>query len=143
LTEREIKVVVKGRGVGTVLKSESALSFLGGIDPNTGIIQDKAHSLFGENVKGRILVMPSSKGSTVGSYIIYAMRKADTAPVAILSRRFDMITATGCVLAKIPLAIVDEDTWNAIDNGDTVEVDANTGILRKSDIPAETIQGKP
>lgn len=126
-----IKIVVKGKGSGKVLKSNSPISFLGGIDPKTGLVSDKAHPLFGENVKEKILAVPSSKGSTVGSYVLYSMRKADTAPSAILCKEFDMITATGCVLAKIPLLIIDEDMWKSIDDGQFLEVDADKGTISK------------
>ncbi len=125
----KIKIVVKGKGSGKVLKSDSPISFLGGIDPKTGLISDEAHPLFGENVREKVLAIPSSKGSTVGSYVLYSMRKADTAPSAILCKEFDMITATGCVLAKIPLLILDEGTWKSIDNGQFLDVDAYTGTI--------------
>ena len=126
-----IKIVVKGKGIGKVLKSDSPMSFLGGIDPKTGQVSDKAHPLFGENVKEKILVIPSSKGSTVGSYVLYSMKKSNTAPSAILCKGFDMITATGCVLAKIPLMIIDEDMWKSIDNGQVLEVDADKGTISR------------
>ena len=131
MTERSIKVLVKGKAVGRALKSDLPLSFLGGIEPKTGRILDRTHPLFGKNVKGRILLIPFSKGSTVGSYVIYSAKRADTAPAAILSKQMDMITATGCVLAKIPLMIIDEEMWSMIGDGELIEVDANSGTLRK------------
>ena len=131
MVELSIKVVVKGRASGRLLKSDFPLSFLGGIDPETGTILDQAHPLFGKNVRNGVLAIPFSKGSTVGSYVIYSMKKAGTAPAAILSRQMDMIMATGCVLAKIPLVMIGEEIWNGLDDGDLVEVDADIGSLKK------------
>ncbi len=54
-------------------------------------------------MKGKILIYPTGKGSTVGSYVIYGMKKMGTAPAAIIMREADTVTIIGCVLAGIPL----------------------------------------
>jgi predicted aconitase with swiveling domain len=97
------KAIVKGNASGEALVSLKPISFLGGIDPSTGIIKDEASELKGQTVKGRILIYPTGKGSTVGSYVIYGMKKMGTAPAAIIMREADTVTIVGCVLAEIPL----------------------------------------
>ena len=67
--------IAKGRGTGPLLITDTPISFLGGINPNTGIIIDKSHPLAGQSVAGKVLVFPYGKGSTVGSYVLYALMK--------------------------------------------------------------------
>ncbi|MFQ1021214.1 aconitase X [Tardisphaera saccharovorans] len=97
------KAVVAGTASGEAIVSYKPLSFLGGINPSTGIVIDEESELKGESVKGKVLVYPTGKGSTVGSYIIYAMKKMGTSPAAIIMREADTVTIIGCVLAGIPL----------------------------------------
>ena len=94
--------IVGGRATGIALVSDEAVSFYGGVDPETGIIQEEGHPLQGRSVRGKVLVFPRGKGSTVGSYTLYRMKKAGTAPIAILNRECEPIVAVGAILAEIP-----------------------------------------
>lgn len=91
-----------GRAKGEALVSSEALSFFGGVDPDTGVVEEEGHPLRGRCVRGRVLVFPRGKGSTVGSYTLYRMKKAGTAPLAILNRECETIVAVGAIIAEIP-----------------------------------------
>ena len=97
-----------GRGIapgvaeGLALVSRMGISFFGGIDPQTGIIVEKGHELAGECVAGRVLVFPTGKGSTVGSYTLYRLKRAGLATAAILNAECETITAVGCIISDIP-----------------------------------------
>ena len=78
------------------------ISFLGGIDPDTGKVIERGHELLGESVKGRVLVFPYGKGSTVGSYILYRLRKNGVAPSAIINEECETIVAVGAIISEIP-----------------------------------------
>ena len=95
--------VSKGVAVGEALVSPEPVSFYGGLDPETGYITEPNHRCLGACLKEKIFVFPQGKGSTVGSYVIYRMKKLGTAPSAILNRETDAIIATGCVISGIPL----------------------------------------
>lgn len=97
------RVIVEGSAEGPVLFSPQDLSFLGGVDPDTGTIQATDNDLRGDSVKDAVLVFPTGCGSTVGSYIIYRLRKAGCAPAAIVNARADPVIAAGCVMARIPM----------------------------------------
>ena len=97
------RVIVPGRVEGEALVTAQPLSFYGGVNPETGVVVERGHQLEGLNLAGRILVFPYGKGSTVGSYVLYAMAKRGTAPKAILNRRVEPIVAAGCILGGIPL----------------------------------------
>ena len=122
--------LVKGRAEGEAIVGHQPLSFLGGVDPKTGVILEKGHELQGLNVKGKILVFPYGKGSTVGSYTLFAMAKKGTKPAGIINVKTEPIIAAGCVLAKIPLIdTLETDPTRGISTGDFVIMDADEGIV--------------
>jgi predicted aconitase with swiveling domain len=122
--------VVGGYAEGEALVSIDPVSFYGGVDPETGIITEPGHAVEGECVKGRVFVFPTGKGSTVGSYVIYRMRKLGTAPVAIINTETEAIIATGCVLAEIPLIDrLEGDPFKTLKSGVQVKVNADDGFI--------------
>ncbi|MGC8817257.1 MAG: DUF126 domain-containing protein [Candidatus Hadarchaeum sp.] len=121
------RTISPGKASGAALVSRSPLSFYGGVDPKTGIVIEKGHELEGECVKGRVLVFPQGKGSTVGSYVIYGLKKNGVAPAAIVNQETETIVATGVILAGIPC--VDKIDIGKIKTGDKVVVDADNGTV--------------
>jgi predicted aconitase with swiveling domain len=122
--------VVKGFGEGTAIVSRSPISFFGGVDGKTGRIIEKGHELNGEVVSGRVLLFPHGKGSTVGSYVIYAMAKNHVAPVAMINLETEAIIATGAVMGRIPLVHrLERDPFEVISNGDWLQVDADRDVI--------------
>lgn len=123
--------ISKGHAKGEVIVTKDSLSFLGGVDPKTGVIIDSQHELYGKKISGKILVIPSGKGSTVGSYVLFQMAKNKTAPSAIISLKAEPIIATGAIMAGIPMVDQpDADILNILKEGDIVEVDADSGIIK-------------
>jgi predicted aconitase with swiveling domain len=96
------RVIRRGRAEGTALVTTQPISFYGGIDPATGVVTERGHELQGESVKGRVLVFPYGKGSTVGSYILYRLRKTGMAPAAIINEECETIVAVGAIISDIP-----------------------------------------
>ncbi|MEE8425093.1 MAG: DUF126 domain-containing protein [Elusimicrobiota bacterium] len=96
------RAIFEGAGAGTVLKSDVPMGFFGHIDPETGIYRETGHPLDGKLLAGRVLVFPSAKGSTVGSYVIYALRKTGKAPAAMILRECDTIVAVGAIIGEVP-----------------------------------------
>jgi len=119
--------IFKGKVVGEALVTGDDISFYGGCDPETGEIVEKDHHLEGKSVSGKILVFPSGKGSTVGSYVLYALKKADKAPLAIVNKVMDPVVAVGCIISEIPA--VDQIDISKIRDGQKVEVDADNGVV--------------
>jgi predicted aconitase with swiveling domain len=119
------RAISPGRARGEALVSKQPIGFYGGVDPKTGIIIEKGHELEGKCVKDKILVFPCGKGSTVGSYVIYGLKKNGVAPAAIVNRETETIVATGAILAGIPC--VDGIDIDKIKTGDKLLVDADEG----------------
>jgi predicted aconitase with swiveling domain len=124
------RVISPGTAKGEAIVSSEPIGFYGGIDPKTGIVIEKDHPLEGESVTGKILVFPCGKGSTVGSYVIYGLQKNGVGPAAIVNEETETIVATGVILAGIPC--VDQIDISQFSTGDTLEVDADKGIVEKT-----------
>jgi hypothetical protein len=95
--------IARGTGSGPLLVSSEPISFLAGVDPATGTIIEKGHPLKGESVAGRVLAFRHGKGSTVGSYILYALQKNGVAPAAIINDDAEPIIVVGAIIAGIPM----------------------------------------
>ena len=122
--------VVGGYAEGFALVSSDSVSFYGGVDPETGVVVEKGHAVEGECISGKVFVFPTGKGSTVGSYVIYRMKKLGTAPAAIVNRETEAIIATGCVIAGIPLVDkLERDPLDAIEDGMFLRIRADEGIV--------------
>jgi len=92
-----------GTGTGRLLVSPAPISFLSGVDPETGVIVETGHPLKGSCIAGRVLAFPYGKGSTVGSYVLYALSRNGHAPAAIVNTEAEAIIATGAIIANIPM----------------------------------------
>jgi len=120
-----------GKVKGNAMVSREAVSFFGGVNPDTGVIEEEGHPLEGKSVSGRVLVFPHGKGSTVGSYTLYRMRKTGTAPIAILNRECETIVAVGAIIAEIPC--MDRIDIDQIPDDAVLLVDADNGRVEVVD----------
>lgn len=122
--------VASGRARGPALVTREAISFLGNVDAATGMVVDPAHELFGQCIAGKVLIFPGGKGSTVGSYVIYQLKKKGLAPAAMIAIRSEPIVAVGAIISGIPLVDrVSEEILRVV-SGTVVEVDANRERIR-------------
>ena len=123
--------VAKGRAQGEALVSHEPISFLGGVDSETGLIIEKNHELEGVSVTGKILVFPVGKGSTLGSYRLYEMVRCKTQPKGIINVRADPVITVGAIISNIPMVDnLDGNPMKLIKTGDYVQLDADRGIVK-------------
>jgi hypothetical protein len=115
------RIIYKGKAQGEALVTEMPISFYGGVDPNTGIVIEKGHQLNGQSVKGKILVFPQGKGSTVGSYTLYRMKKNGTAPAGMINKETETIVAVGAIISEIPF--VDKIDTTKIKTGNKISIE--------------------
>jgi hypothetical protein len=121
------RLISKGKAEGEALVTSQPISFYGGVDPNIGIVIEKGHELLGQSVKGKILVFPNGKGSTVGSYTLYRMKKNGTAPAGMINRECETIIAVGAIISEIPC--VDEIDISKIKTNDKIQIE--NGVVIK------------
>jgi len=123
--------VVGGKARGPALVTSEPICFLGGVDVNTGMITEVGHPLKGKCIAGKVLVFPTGKGSTGGSYLIFEAASNGVGPCAMINRNVEQVTAIGCIIAEIPMVDkLDSDPVAAIKDGDMVEVDADNGVVK-------------
>lgn len=120
----EGRVIKEGTAEGEALVSPEPIGFLGGVDPETGVVREKGHPLEGASVAGRVLVFPRGKGSTVGSYVIYALAHNGVAPAGMVLADCEPIVALGAIMAGIP--VVDGVDITRIGDGQRVRIEGGT-----------------
>ena len=103
MKEIKLRCVVEGDPTGQVLFSSKPIAFLQGVDPEKGCVSDEKHEIYSISFRDKVLVFPNSVGSSVGAYVIYRLKKKGNAPKAIINEKSDIITASGCAIAGIPL----------------------------------------
>jgi uncharacterized protein len=123
--------VSKGRAEGEALVSQSPISFMHGVNPETGIIVETGHELEGKDISNKILIFPVGKGSTAGSYQVYELFICGKAPKAMINLRADPVIAVGAIISNIPMVDrLDGNPLKTIKTGDLVQVDADSGIVK-------------
>jgi predicted aconitase with swiveling domain len=115
------RIISKGKAQEEALATSMPISFYGGVDPNTGEVIEKGHELQGKSVKGKILVFPTGKGSTVGSYTLYRLKKNGVAPAGIINRECETVVAVGAIISEIPC--VDKIDISKIATGDLIRIE--------------------
>jgi len=122
------RIIAKGIGEGPAVVTREPLSFLGGVDPKQGVITDPHHELCGTPIAGTVLTFPQAKGSTVGSYVLYQLKRNDKAPAAIINASSETIVAVGAIISNIPLI-------------DKLEVDPLDAIKPRSHVLVNCVEG--
>ena len=118
------RTIFNGKAEGEALVTSMGISFFGGVDPETGVVVERGHDLEGQCIAGKILAFPTGKGSTVGSYTLYRLKKNGVAPAAIINQECETITAVGCIIAEIPC--IDQIFVTQLRTGETLRLDGNT-----------------
>jgi predicted aconitase with swiveling domain len=124
------RAIAKGTGTGPLLVSIEPISFLSGVDPESGVVTEQGHPLEGTSVEGTVLAFPFGKGSTVGSYVMYALQRNGKAPVAIINQEAEPIVATGAIIAGIPMIDRPDISFAELQNDKTATVDGTDGSLK-------------
>lgn len=131
------ELVLRGRKIsggvvaGEALVTQEGICFLPGeVDQNAGAILEKDHELEGISFAGKILVFPTGKGSTAGSFGLYRLMKRKIAPKGIVNTRAESITAIGAIISNIPMVdSLDQDPTKVIKTGDYVKIDGDRGTV--------------
>ena len=96
----EGRSLVAGRGQGSLLHADLGLSFWGGVDPFSGEVIDRHHPLSGQSLAGRVLAIPSGRGSCTGSSVLLELILNGPAPAALVLAEPDEILTLGALVAE-------------------------------------------
>lgn len=136
MVERLIQthVFVAGVAQGKSLKLTEPLSLWGGLNPETGEIIDRHHPASGEIVTGRILIMPSGRGSSSASSVLLEAVRQRTAPAAIILAEMDGILVLGAVVAReiyaveLPVLVAESNDYDSLGNGQHLQIEMDGQI---------------
>ena len=125
------RCIVKGKGSGEALVSREPMCFYL-CDPETGTVIEKNHPLQGKSMAGKVLVLQSGKGSSVVQVDgFYQLWVKGTLPAAIIVRETEpVLVSSAVVVDAVMVDRMEEDPFEAIRDGDTVEVDADSETVR-------------
>lgn len=128
--EFSCRCISEGAGEGAALLSKDALCFAL-CDPTTGTVIEKGHALDCQSVAGRILIMPTGKGSSVVQADgLYRLIINGVAPKAVVIERPEPVLVSTIIAMEIPLVDeVDPAFYEAVADGDRVIVDATAGKI--------------
>jgi len=128
------RALVGAAGAGRALVLDEPLSFWGGLDATSGRIIDRRHPQAGQDVAGRVLVMPAGRGSSSSSSVLAEAIRLGTGPAAILLSRPDEIVVLGALVVNLlygvtcPVVLLDETEYARLRTGDAVAVDPAGGV---------------
>lgn len=120
---KDYKVIVEGNCSAEALVSKTALSFWGGVNAMSGMIQDIHHSLCGQNCKDKVLVISYDRGSCSSSGVMLEMIRQGTNPCAILCIEAEAVLALGPIIGQkmygrgIAIRTIPEDVFNELPEG--------------------------
>ncbi len=139
------KALISGQASGEILHANTGLSFMGGVDATTGRIIDVHHPLCGQSVAGKILAIPSGRGSCSGSLVIFELLMNGHAPAALVFRHKETILTLGVLIAGelfqrgIPVLQLDETAFAALSDarfarieGDRIQPTSSPAALTPS-----------
>jgi predicted aconitase with swiveling domain len=142
--ELQGRALVAGEAAGPALVLEAPLSLWGGMDPRSGRLSDHHHPQLGASVSGRVLVMPSGRGSSSSSSVLAEAIRLGTAPLAIVLAEPDEILVLGALVAEYlygrtcPIVVLPGAAGGAIATGDRVVVAGDRlTVARRRARPAE------
>ena len=124
--------MVPGAGHGSAIVFDEPLSFWGGVDPATGIVIDRRHPQAGQALAGRVLVMPSGRGSSSSSSVLAEAVRAGTAPAAIILLVPDPVLALGAIVAgelygrTLPMVVLEAAAYGSIHADERLAVQADS-----------------
>jgi len=113
---------------GRALVLVEGLSLWGGMDPATGELIDAHHPQRGASLTGRVVVMPSGRGSSSSASVLAEAVRAGTAPVAIILGEPDLILTIGAAVAEelygvvVPVIVLGSRELASIREGDELHV---------------------
>ena len=131
------KPVISGSAKGMALVSSEPLSFWGGYDWKSGEITDRRHPLSGSMAKGKILVIPFTRGSSTTTAVLLEAIRAGTAPAAIITTETDFFFALASVVSDelyakpLTLVAISESDFATLQTGDQLEINEEGTVIVK------------
>ncbi len=125
------EVLVPGEARGVAVVTDTPLSLWGGLNPDTGFIVDRFHPLADVDVSGKVLVLPTGRGSCSASGVLLEASRNGLAPAGFVVSEVDPIIGLGAILSDellgraIPLILLKPEECERLCDGDLVSIAAD------------------
>lgn len=135
------RFVLTGAAAGPVLATDEPLSFWGGVDPATGRVIDVHHPLHGQSITGRVLVMPSSRGSCTGSGVLLDLILGGRGPAALVFRDAEDVLTLGALVAaemfgaNLPVLRLSPDAFATVATARDARIEADAVLADGQRLP--------
>ncbi|MDR0620994.1 MAG: DUF126 domain-containing protein [Deltaproteobacteria bacterium] len=129
------KPIVKGQLEAEVVFSHKPISFIGGVDPQTGVIRDPLSDCLGKSITDKVYVFPFGKGSSGAGLVLLEMARVGKAPAALINLRTDSVLMTGPLISREfyqkPILVfnVDEAGMERLATAKRVRLDAENAAI--------------
>lgn len=122
--------ISEGVAEGEVIISKDEIMFYL-VNPEDGIVMEKAHHLEGRSVAKKVILFPGGKGSSVvQSDGLYQLLMKNNQPAAMVIRYPETVLVAGAIIMEIPMVDrVDPAFYETVKNGDRVRVDATNETI--------------
>ncbi|MEX3777424.1 aconitase X [Pseudomonas sp. MYb118] len=137
--------LIGGCAEGPLLFADVGLSFWGGVDPFSGEVIDRHHPLSGEQLSGRVLAIPSGRGSCTGSSVMMELISNGHAPAALVLAEADEILTLGVLVAQaifgrsLPVLCIGREAFAALRGKAFARVE-NAGLSLFEQAPGDAWQ---
>ena len=101
------------------------------VEPETGVVKERNHDAFGKSVVGKVLIMPSGKGSSVVQLDgLYKLMMRNNGPAAIVVQEADTVLVAAAAAMEMPMVHrVDPEFFTDVESGMNIALDADQGII--------------
>jgi cis-L-3-hydroxyproline dehydratase len=133
--------IIVGYAQAPVLACQEGLSFWGGVDAATSRVIDSHHPLRGQYLGGKILAIPTSRGSCTGSGILLELIANGNAPAALVFSESESILTLGALVARhlfgrtIPVVQLDAEAFARFCSCEWASIDDQRLVADGLDVP--------
>ncbi|QLC73890.1 DUF521 domain-containing protein [Pseudomonas sp. LPB0260] len=127
----QARSLVAGNAQGELLYADVGLSFWGGVDPSSGEVIDRHHPLSGRVIAGRVLAIPSGRGSCTGSSVLLELILNGHGPAALVVAQPEEILSLGVLVAQalferdLPVVCVGEEAFACLQDCRFVRIEGS------------------
>lgn len=136
------RYLVPGNAQGEIVFSEIPISFMMGVNAETGVVQDEHHPLLGVSLKDKVVFIPQGRGSCAASGVILELLFQGNAPAALVFKKFEEILTLGVLLAEamfsksIPVILVEDSrVWALLARGGVARICDGNLCVQNEEIP--------
>ena len=115
---------------GKALATDVPITYLGYVNPDTGVIEEPGHPLEGVAIEDTVLIYPKGSGSTVAPFVLMGLVYTGRGPKAIVNRDVCPLTLPAASLLDVPYAHgFDNDPTLEVNTGDEVSMALSDGAV--------------